>query len=219
MPHKAKKINQFYTLGEEILNSVTHGLGAALAAAGTAILIVFSAWHHNIWAVVSCAVYGATLLILYTSSTLYHSFQSPRVKALFRIFDHCTIYLLIAGTYTPYTLVTLRQADPALGWSLFALVWAAAIVGIVLTAIDLERFKIFSMICYFAMGWVIVFAVRPLIANLAPAGLWLLLAGGLAYTGGITFFAIKVPYMHSIWHFFVLAGSILHFLSILLYVI
>ncbi len=219
MPQKSKKINQFYTLGEEIVNSVSHGLGAALAAAGTALLMVFSAWHHNVWAIVSCAVYGATLLILYTSSTLYHSFQSPRLKALFRVFDHCTIYLLIAGTYTPYTLVTLRQYNPVLGWTLFALVWTAAAVGIVLTAVDLERFKVFSMICYISMGWVIVFAMRPLIACLAPAGLWLLLAGGIAYTAGILFFAINVRYMHSIWHFFVLAGSVLHFLSVLLYVV
>ncbi len=219
MPRKAKKINQFYTLGEEIVNSVSHGLGAALAAAATALMVTLSAWHHNVWAIVSCAIYGATMFILYTSSTLYHSFQSPRVKALFRIFDHCTIYLLIAGTYTPYTLVTLREYSPTVGWTLFIVVWAAAVLGIVLTAIDLERFKIFSMVCYIAMGWAVLFAIRPLMACLDPAGLWLLLAGGLAYTVGITFFVIRIRYMHSIWHFFVLAGSILHFLSVFLYVI
>ena len=219
MPHREKRRRPAYTLGEGIVNSVSHGLGAALAAAGTAILIVYAAWHHNVWAIVSCAVYGASLFLLYMSSTLYHSFQQPSVKALFRIFDHCTIFLLIAGTYTPITLVTLRGSNPALGWTLFGVVWAAAVVGIVLTAIDLERFKLFSMICYVAMGWVIVVAIRPLMAVLPVGGLWLLVSGGLAYTVGITFFVIHVRYMHSIWHFFVLAGSVLHFLAILLYVI
>lgn len=219
MPHPEKRIRPTYTLGEEIVNSVSHGLGAALSAAGTAILIVFAAWQHNVWAIVSCAIYGASLFLLYMSSTLYHSFQQPRVKALFRIFDHCTIFLLIAGTYTPFTLVTLRSYDPVLGWSLFGVVWAAAVLGIVLNSVDLERFKIFSMVCYVAMGWVIVVAMKPLLATLPAGGIWLLLAGGLAYTVGITFFVIRVRYMHSIWHFFVLAGSVLHFLSILLYVI
>ena len=155
----------------------------------------------------------------HTRSAKKLSILSRTDWAPFRIFDHCTIFLLIAGTYTPITLVTLRGYNPALGWTLFGVVWAAAVVGIVLTAIDLERFKLFSMICYVAMGWVIVVAIRPLMAALPVGGLWLLVSGGLAYTVGITFFVIHVRYMHSIWHFFVLAGSVLHFLAILLYVI
>ena len=139
--------------------------------------------------------------------------------SVFRIFDHCSIFLLFAGSYTPFTLVTLREATPAIGWTLFGVVWGAAIIGIVLNIVSLEKFKVFSMICYIAMGWAVVFAIKPLIANLAKGGIILLASGGLAYTVGIIFYAIRKKYMHSIWHFFVLAGTILQYFAVLFYVV
>ncbi|MDD4797735.1 MAG: hemolysin III family protein [Eubacteriales bacterium] len=206
-----------YTRGEEIFNAVTHGVGALLSAAGCALLVVFAAIRHDAWAVVSAAIYGATLILLYLTSTLYHSFTGQRSKSTLRILDHCVIFLLIAGTYTPYVLVTLRST---VGWWVFSVVWGTAILGIVLNAINMRRFRVFSMICYLAMGWVILIAIKPLMAALAPGGVILLISGGVMYTAGIIFYAMKrFRYMHSIWHLFVLAGSILHFLSVLLYVV
>lgn len=208
-----------YSVAEEIINSVSHGTGALCAAGGMAVLIVFSALKGNVWSVVSSVIYGITMILLYTFSALYHSFQAPKVKSVLRIFDHCSIFLLIAGTYTPFTLVTLRQYDAKLGWLLFSVVWGAAILGIILNIISIEKFKVFSMICYVAMGWVIVFAIKPLMATLEAGGLLLLVAGGLAYTFGIIFYMARKKYMHSIWHFFVLAGTVLHFFAVLFYVI
>ena len=208
-----------YTLAEELINSISHGTGALAAAGGMAVLIVFSALQGDVWKVVSSSIYGATMIILYTFSALYHSFTDGKVKSVFRIFDHCSIFLLIAGSYTPFTLVTLREATPAIGWTLFGVVWGAAIIGIVLNIVSLEKFKVFSMICYIAMGWAVVFAIKPLIANLAKGGMILLAAGGLAYTVGIIFYAIRKKYMHSIWHFFVLAGTILQYFAVLFYVV
>ena len=214
---KSKK--PVYTLAEELINSISHGTGALAAAGGMAVLIVFSALQGDVWKVVSSSIYGATMIMLYTFSALYHSFQDGKVKSVFRIFDHCSIFLLIAGSYTPFTLVTLREAVPAIGWTLFGVVWGAAIIGIVLNIVSLEKFKIFSMICYIAMGWAVVFAIKPLLANLATGGIILLAAGGLAYTVGIIFYAIRKKYMHSIWHFFVLAGTILQYFAVLFYVV
>ena len=208
-----------YTLAEELINSISHGTGALAAAGGMAVLIVFSALQGDVWKVVSSSIYGATMIMLYTFSALYHSFTDGKVKSVFRIFDHCSIFLLIAGSYTPFTLVTLREATPAIGWTLFGVVWGAAIIGIVLNIVSLEKFKVFSMICYIAMGWAVVFAIKPLIANLAKGGMILLAAGGLAYTVGIIFYAIRKKYMHSIWHFFVLAGTILQYFAVLFYVV
>lgn len=219
MKSKPQKKAPSYTLGEELINSISHGTGALAAAAGMAVLIVFSVFYGDVWCVVSSVIYGITMILLYTFSALYHSFQSPGVKSILRIFDHCSIFLLIAGTYTPFTLVTLRQANAVTGWTLFSVVWAAAIVGIFLNAVSIEKFKAFSMICYVAMGWVVVFAIKPLMASLETGGLLLLLAGGLAYTLGIIFYAARKRYMHSIWHFFVLAGTVLHYFSVLFYVI
>lgn len=206
---------KFYTVGEEIFNSVTHGVGALLAVAGLVILVVESALFGDGWALASSLVYGITLIILYVMSTLYHSFTGPRVKAVFRIFDHCTIYLLIAGTYTPLCLVTLREDG---GFWLFGVVWAAAVLGVVLNAVSLERFKVFSYISYVAMGWVAVFAMEPLLRLLPWPALVLLFSGGICYTGGLVFFAVRKKFMHSIWHLFVLAGSVLHYLMIALYI-
>ena len=208
-----------YTLAEELINSISHGTGALAAAGGMAVLIVFSTLQGDVWKVVSSSIYGATMIILYTFSALYHSFTDGKVKSVFRIFDHCSIFLLIAGSYTPFTLVTLREATPAIGWTLFGVVWGAAIIGIVLNIVSLEKFKVFSMICYIAMGWAVVFAIKPLIANLAKGGMILLASGGLAYTVGIIFYAIRKKYMHSIWHFFVLAGTILQYFAVLFYVV
>lgn len=213
---KAKEYLPHYTLGEEIFNSVSHGVGVALACVGFGILIVLSALHGDVWAVSSSIVYSFSLFALYLASTLYHACPNRRVKGVLQVLDHCSIFLLIAGTYTPYTLITLRGA---LGWTLFAVVWGAAIVGVVLNAIDVQKYSRVSMVCYVAMGWVVVLAIRPLMASLAWNGLVLLALGGVFYTVGIVFYVIRRSYMHSIWHLFVLAGSVCHYLSILLYVI
>ena len=213
---KAKEYLPHYTLGEEIFNSVSHGVGVALACVGFGILIVLSALYGDAWAVSSSIVYSFSLFALYLASTLYRACPNRRVKGVLQVLDHCSIFLLIAGTYTPYTLITLRGA---LGWSLFAVVWGAAIVGVVLNAIDVQKYSRISMVCYVAMGWVVVLAIRPLMASLAWNGLVLLALGGVFYTVGIVFYVIRRSYMHSIWHLFVLAGSVCHYLSILLYVI
>lgn len=213
---KAKEYLPHYTLGEEIFNSVSHGVGVVLACVGFGILIVLSALYGDAWAVSSSIVYSFSLFALYLASTLYHACPNRRVKGVLQVLDHCSIFLLIAGTYTPYTLITLRGA---LGWTLFAVVWGAAIVGVVLNAIDVQKYSRISMVCYVAMGWVVVLAIRPLMASLAWNGLVLLALGGVFYTVGIVFYVIRRSYMHSIWHLFVLAGSVCHYLSILLYVI
>ncbi len=213
---KAKEYLPHYTLGEEIFNSVSHGVGVALACVGFGILIVLSALYGDAWAVSSSIVYSFSLFALYLASTLYHACPNRRVKGVLQVLDHCSIFLLIAGTYTPYTLITLRGA---LGWTLFGVVWGAAIVGVVLNAIDVQKYSRISLACYVAMGWVVVLAIRPLMASLAWRGLVLLALGGVFYTVGIVFYVIRRSYMHSIWHLFVLAGSVCHYLSILLYVI
>lgn len=206
-------LNKRYTLGEEIFNSVSHGVGSLLAVAGTVILIVISAIHTDVWGVVSSAIYGASLIILYTMSTLYHALTNENAKYVMRIMDHATIFLLIAGTYTPITLVTLRGT---LGWILFGFVWLSTIIGIVLNAIDLERFRKVSVICYILMGWAIVTAIVPLINSMSLLSLILLLAGGIMYSVGVIFYAIKkVRYFHSVWHLFTIAGSVLHYFAIL----
>ena len=161
-PQSAKR----YTLGEEIFNSVSHGVGGGLSIAGTVVLIVLAAIHSDAWGVVSSAIFGASLIILYTMSTLYHAITNPRAKAFFRIMDHNTIFFLIAGTYTPITLVPLRGA---LGWVLFGIVWGAAVLGIVFNSIDLEKFRKPSVVCYIAMGWVIVIAIKPMLQKSQPA--------------------------------------------------
>lgn len=203
-----------YTLGEEISNSVSHGIGAGLSVAGTVVLIVVSAVNSNAWGVVSSCIYGASLIILYTMSTLYHSITNKKAKSFFRIMDHNTIFLLIAGTYTPITLYFLNGA---IGWVLFAVVWAAAIIGIVMNSVNLEKARIPSVFCYVAMGWVIVIAIRPLMASMPNISLYLLVAGGVFYTLGIVFYAVKkVKYFHFVWHIFTVAGSVLHYFAVLL---
>lgn len=203
-----------YTLGEELFNAITHGIGALLSVVGCVVLLVRCHQLGDSVAAVSSAIYGATLIILYTMSTLYHALANEKAKAVFRVFDHVTIYLLIAGTYTPYTLACLGGA---LGWTLFGIVWAAAIVGIVFSSISLRRFQKLSMICYIAMGWVILIAIKPLWQVIGTLPMVFLVIGGVLYTGGVLFYQMKESrYMHSIWHLFVIAGSIFQYFSILL---
>ena len=203
-----------YTLGEELFNAITHGIGALLAVAGCVVLVVLCQQQGDSLAVVSSALYGATLIILYTMSTLYHAISNEKAKNVLRVFDHVTIYLLIAGTYTPYTLACLGGA---LGWTLFGIVWGAAIVGIVFSSISLSRVRKLSMICYLAMGWVVLVAIKPLWQVIGTLSMVFLVIGGVLYTGGVLFYLMKESrYMHSIWHLFVLGGSIFHYFSILL---
>lgn len=212
-----------YSKGEEIANSITHGIGAIFAVAALTVMVIFAALYGNAWHVVSVSIYGATLIILYTMSTLYHALTNEKAKKVFQIFDHSSVYLLIAGTYTPFSLVILRQ-DSYKGWLVFGVIWAMAILGITLYAVFPRRFKIFNITSYVIMGWIIAFALPDLIqimtANQALHGIYWLLAGGILYTVGIIFYAMKkVKYFHSIWHIFVLLGTVCHFISVLFYVI
>jgi len=210
----AKKSVFGYTLGEEIVNAITHGLGALLGVAGTVYMIVISAIKGDSWWVVTSAIYGFTLILLFTMSTIYHALKPNRAKKVFRVFDHASIYLLIAGTYTPITLGVMRNA---LGWVLFSVVWGISILGIVLNSISIEKFKKISMVFYIITGWAVIMAVQPMLSLMTVKGLLLMLFGGIAYTGGIAFFAMKkVRYMHSIWHIFVLLGAVLQYFAILL---
>ena len=210
-----------YTQGEEIFNMVSHIAGGALGIAAVALCVIMAALHRNVYGIVSGAVYGFTLIVLYTMSSIYHGL-SPRLyaKRVFQVIDHCSIFLLIAGSYTPFSLVTLRLYSPWLGWTIFGVIWAMAALGIALNAVDLERFKVFSIVCYLGMGWCIILTARLLPRLLGAQGLALLLAGGAAYTVGAVFYGLgrKKRYFHSVFHLFVLAGSIFHFFCILLYV-
>lgn len=209
------KIHSQYTPTEEIVHSITHGIGAALSIAGLVILVVLAAQMGDVWRIVSFSIYGGSLTLLYLSSTLYHSFQDERLKQFFRHFDHLSIFLLIAGTYTPVTLISLRGAW---GWTLFALIWGFAVGGIVYELLFLGRYKWITMSIYLGMGWLAVVAIKPML-TMAPRGLfWWLLAGGLCYTGGVFFYARKkMRYHHVLWHFFVLFGSACHFLGFFFY--
>jgi len=201
----------------ERFNSITHLVGATLALAALVVLVVFASLQGDPWKIVSFSIYGTTLFLLYTFSTLYHSLHG-RAKIIFQKLDHAAIYLLIAGSYTPFTLVTLRGAW---GWSLFGIVWGLAIVGIVLDSLHRNGPRVYQMVIYLLMGWVVLVALYPLLQNLATGGLILLVFGGLCYTGGMVFYALdeKMNHAHGIWHLFVLAGSVSHFLAIYLYVL
>jgi hemolysin III len=201
------------TKREEIANAITHGLGALLAIAALVILTVFSAIKGNAWHIVSFSIFGATLVTLYLASTLYHSFTNEKVKLLFRKFDHMSIYLLIAGTYTPFCLTVLNNW---IGWTLFGIVWGSAILGIVLKAFFTGKKELLSTILYVLMGWVAVFAIKPLFDSVSLTTFILLMTGGVFYTAGTYFFTKdRIKYFHSIWHLFVLAGSTFHFFSVL----
>lgn len=209
-----------YTRGEEIFNTVTHIVGAAFAIAAIALLVVFAALHHDPWAVVSGAIYGATLLIMFTVSSIYHGLPIGNAKRVMRVIDHCDIYFLIAGTYTPILLSAIRPINPALAWSIFGVEWALTAIAVTLNAIDLKRFEKVSMVCYIGMGWCIVAVLKVTIEAMTFGGFLLLLFGGIAYTIGAVLYGIgkKVRYIHSVFHIFVLIGSVLQFLSILFYV-
>lgn len=204
------------TLGEEIANSITHAVGAALSVAGLVVMVVVAATRGTSSHVVACAVYGSSLVSLYLSSTLYHALARGRAKEVFRILDHSSIYLLIAGTYTPFTLVTLRGAW---GWGLFGTVWTLAVLGIVFKCFFTGRLHVLSTTVYVVMGWIAVVAIRPLWQALPVPGLLWLLAGGVLYTLGVAFFALRWRYSHMIWHLFVLAGSLCHFGAVYRYVL
>ena len=210
-----------YTKGEEIFNMVSHIVGGALGIIATILCVIFAAIHNNAYGIISGIIYGITMILLYTMSSIYHGL-SPKTtaKKVFQVIDHCTIFLLIAGSYTPFVLVTFREYDAILGWTMFAIIWGMAILGIVLNSIDLQRYKVFSMICYIAMGWCIIVKSSILPGLLGVPGFVLLVLGGIAYTVGTIFYGLgrNHKYMHSIFHLFIVLGSILQFLCILLYV-
>jgi hemolysin III len=206
-----------YTFGEELAHGLTHGVGALLSIAGLTILVAKAAVWGKPLHVVASAIFGASMVLMYTASTLFHSIPLPATKRVLRVIDHSLIYVLIAGTYTPYTLITLHGPW---GWSLFGVTWGLAVVGIVFKIFTTGRFEILSLGVYLAMGWCGVTAVQPLLHALSPGGLWLLLAGGLSYSFGVVFYAWqRLPYHHAIWHAFVLAGSLFHYFSVLFYVL
>ncbi|WP_433943430.1 PAQR family membrane homeostasis protein TrhA [Paenibacillus sp. SN-8-1] len=206
-----------YPRREEIANAITHGIGALLSVAALVILIVFSSVKGTAWHVVSFTIYGVSMLLLYTSSTLVHSFKEGKMKDLFEFFDHSSIYVFIAGTYTPFLLVAIRGS---LGWTLFSVVWGIALLGVLFKAYFVKRFLFLSTIFYILMGWLIVIAWGPLTAAVPGMGINLLVMGGLLYTLGTVFYVWRAfPYHHAIWHLFVLAGSVLHFFAILLYLL
>lgn len=207
-----------YSLSEELLNSISHGVGALFGIVGTVLCVIKAANTGDPWRIVSSAIFGVTVLLLYLMSCLYHALKVNMAKRVFRVIDHCTIFLLIAGTYTPFTLVTLRGT---IGWWLFGVVWGMAVLGITLNAISLKKFSKISVACYLIMGWAIIAAFQPLADALSPEGVALLIWGGVAYTVGAILYGIgaKVKYFHSIFHFFCLAGTVLHFFAIYLYVL
>ena len=210
-------IQMRYSPGEEIANSLTHGIGILLSIGGLGVLTAFASVFGSARHIVGVSIFGFTMVLLYTSSTLYHSIPIPRVKSILRLIDHSAIFLLIAGTYTPFTLITLQGPW---GWTLFGIVWAVAAAGIIFQTNLILRYPIISVVLYILMGWVVIVAIKPLTERIAPGGLALLFGGGMSYTFGVLFYAWrKLPYHHAIWHLFVLAGSVLHYFAILLYVI
>lgn len=208
---------QEYSYTEEIANSITHGFGMLLSIGGLAVLVGFASVHGNAWHITTCSIFGVTLILSYASSTLYHSIPIPEAKRVLKVIDHAAIYLLIAGTYTPFTLVSLRGPW---GWSLFGTIWGLAVLGIILKTTMLGKISGISTAIYLAMGWIVVIAIKPMLSSVEVGGLVLLLLGGLAYSIGVIFYAWKrLPYNHAIWHLFVLAGSLCHYFAILFYVI
>ena len=202
---------------EELANALTHGVGAAAALAGGAVLVTLAATRGDGWQLAGAIVFGVALLLLYTASTLYHAIQHPVAKGRLKVFDHCAIYLLIAGTYTPFTLVGLRGS---IGWWLFATIWALALFGVVFKLFYTGRFKRLSTLIYIAMGWLVVVAARPMLQALDGATLVWLLAGGIAYTLGTVFYLRpQLRYAHAIWHAFVIAGSVCHYTAVMLHLL
>lgn len=207
-----------YNLCEELLNAISHGVGALLGIAGLVLCLVKCAPGHDSYHIVSGIIFNFNVIVLYLMSCLYHALKVNKAKRVFRVIDHCTIFLLIAGTYTPYTLVSLRGT---VGWWLFGIIWATAVLGVVLNAVSLKKFAKISVALYLVMGWMIVLAYRPMTAAVPSGGMSLLVWGGVAYTVGAILYGVgaKKRYFHSVFHFFCLIGTILHFFSIYLYVL
>jgi len=213
MKRKAETGYRTLSINEEIFNSITHGIGTLLSIAALVLLIVFAALKGNVWHVVSFTIFGSTMVLLYLSSTLYHSFTKENIKNLFARFDHAAIFLLIAGTYTPFVLTVLRGT---LGWTLFGIVWGLAIAGVVVRSIYLTRFRKLMVGIYLAMGWMFLMAIVPIIRNLPGISVAFLFIGGACYSFGVLFYAWRnLKYGHGIWHLFVMAGSIMHFFSVI----
>jgi hemolysin III len=209
-------MHSHYKLGDILANAITHGIGAAFAVAGAAYLIVAST-RGTAWHIVSCSIFASTLVLVYLCSTLYHSLVRTRARHIFHVLDHSSIYLLIAGTYTPFTLISLHGP---LGWSIFGIEWALAVAGVVFKSFAVDRFEVASALVYLFQGWLVVVAARPLLHAIGWHGIAWMGAGGLAYTLGIVFFALdRLRYFHATWHLFVLAGSIAHYFAILFYVL
>jgi hemolysin III len=217
-PRGRRKGLEDFTHWEEFANSLTHGIGTVISIVGLVILVLHAVANGTALHITACAVYGATLVILYLSSTLYHSFSHmPRMKHAFKICDHSAIYLLIAGSYTPFTLILLRGGW---GWSLFGVVWGLAIAGVCFKAGFVNRFNVISTLVYLAMGWLVVIAIRPLVTVLPPTGLWLLVAGGVAYSLGTLFYGVfRFPFHHAVWHLMVILGSLFHFFAVFFFVV
>lgn len=210
-----------YTRGEEIFNMVTHIVGGGFGVIALVTCVLTAALKGNVWGVVGSAIYGASLIALYTMSSVYHGLRPNLGKKVMQVLDHCTIYFLIAGTYTPILLCSIRETSPALAWVVFGVEWGCAALGIVFTAIDLKKYNVLSMICYLGMGWCIIFAAKTAMQAIPIQGFWWLLAGGIAYTLGAVLYGVgvKVRYMHSVFHIFVVLGSILQYICILFYVL
>ncbi len=211
----------YYTRGEELFNMISHISGGGLGVIALVLCIVVSALHRDPWAVVGSAIYGASLIMLYAMSSIYHGLKCELAKKVMQVLDHCTIYFLIAGTYTPIVLCSIRQENPVTAWILFGVVWGLAALATTLTAIDLKKYRVFSMICYIGMGWSIIFAAKTAISAIPFIGLMYLLAGGISYTIGAVLYGFgkKCRYMHSVFHIFVVLGSLLQFICILFYII
>jgi len=210
-----------YTKGEEIFNMTSHIVGGALGIAALVLCIIVSAVHKNGYGLAGSIVFGLSMILLYTMSSIYHGLRDGRAKRVLQVLDHCTIYVLIAGTYTPVLLSAMRPIDPVSSWVLLGIMWGLSALAITLTAIDLRRYRVFSMICYIGMGWAAVFKIGLVYKAVGPAGFALILAGGISYTVGAVLYGLgkKRRYMHSVFHLFVVAGSVLHTLAILLYVL
>ncbi len=210
-----------YTRGEELFNMISHITGGGLGVVALTLCVIVSALHRDPWAVVGSAIYGASLISLYAMSSIYHGLKHEFAKKVMQVLDHCTIYFLIAGTYTPILLCSIREYSPVAAWILFGVVWGFAALATTLTAIDLKKYAVFSMICYIGMGWCIVFAAKIAIAAIPFWGLVYLLAGGVSYTIGAVLYGMgrTMKYMHSVFHLFVVLGSLLQFICILFYII
>lgn len=210
-----------YTRGEEIFNMTSHIVGGVFGLAALIVCNITAAWHHNQIGIISGSIYGISMILLYTMSAVYHGLRQPMAKKVFQVIDHCTIFILIAGTYTPIMMSSMWTKYPLLTHILLALVLVMAVIGIVLNSIDLERYKKFSMACYLGMGWCILIAAKPMLDTFPVEAIWLLVYGGIAYSVGAIFYINKHKwhYMHSIFHLFVLAGSVFHFICIIKYML